>query len=140
MTSDLRARVWQHKNHVFEGSFTDRYDLTLLVWYEWHGTAASAIEREKRIKDWKRGWKVGLIEERNSRWDDLWDEIAGGQLTTVSFRRTPESTARTHERYGPIRSVTVDRPASAADGVSSEQWIPAFAGMTLWVGWSWGRD
>jgi putative endonuclease len=78
VTSDLRGRVWQHRNHVFEGSFTDRYSLELLVWYEWHSSAESAIRREKQLKDWKRGWKVELIEERNPRWDDLWDEIANG--------------------------------------------------------------
>ena len=76
VTSNLRARVWQHKNHEFEGSFSARYDLTRLVWFEAHESAETAITREKRLKDWKRSWKVELIEDTNPRWDDLWDEIA----------------------------------------------------------------
>lgn len=78
VTSNLRGRVWQHKNHVFRDSFTDRYDLSLLVWYEVQGSAEAAIRREKQLKNWQRAWKVALIEERNPRWDDLWDEVAGG--------------------------------------------------------------
>ena len=77
VTSDLPSRVQQHKTHAFHDSFTDRYDVTDLVWYEVHGTAESAILREKQLKNWKRGWKVELIEKTNPRWDDLWDEIVG---------------------------------------------------------------
>jgi putative endonuclease len=71
VTSNLAARVWQHKNHVFADSFTDRYEVTTLVWYEAHGNVASAIVLEKQIKEWRRGWKVELIEQSNPRWDDL---------------------------------------------------------------------
>lgn len=77
MTSDLRGRVWQHKNHVFKDSFTDRYDVVDLVWYEIHGSVDAAIRREKQIKEWKRAWKVELIEKDNPRWDDLWDQTLG---------------------------------------------------------------
>ena len=76
VTSDLRARVSQHKDHTFKDSFTARHDITRLVWFEAHESAEAAITREKRLKDWKRGWKVELIEAVNPRWDDLWDEIA----------------------------------------------------------------
>jgi putative endonuclease len=75
VTSNLPVRVWQHRNHAFKGSFTDRSDLTVLVWYEAHEGATAAIKREKQLKDWNRGWKVELIEAANPRWNDLWDEI-----------------------------------------------------------------
>ena len=71
VTGDPAARVWQHKNHVFKGSFTDRYDCDKLVWYEVREDPISAITREKRIKDWLRPWKDRLIEEMNPDWRDL---------------------------------------------------------------------
>jgi putative endonuclease len=71
VTGNPEGRVWQHKNHVFEGSFTDRYDCDKLVWYEVHENVEAAILREKRIKDWKRPWKDRLIEEMNPDWRDL---------------------------------------------------------------------
>ncbi|HVI58888.1 MAG TPA: GIY-YIG nuclease family protein [Luteimonas sp.] len=74
VTSDLVARIWQHREHVVEG-FTQKYDVTRLVWYEMHGTMESAIQREKKIKKWNRAWKIRLVEERNSSWRDLWMEI-----------------------------------------------------------------
>ena len=77
VTSGLVGRVSQHKNHAFKDSFTDRYDVTTLVGYEVHNNAESAITREKQIKEWKRAWKIELIEKTNPRWDDLWDEIVG---------------------------------------------------------------
>lgn len=74
VTSDLIQRVWQHKNDVVEG-FTKRYQVHTLVWFEVHETMASAIAREKAIKEWKRAWKVELIEKNNPTWRDLYDEI-----------------------------------------------------------------
>jgi len=62
VTSDLIARIWQHRNHSVEGP-THRYEVTRLVWYEQHPTMESAILREKRIKQWRRAWKLRLIEE-----------------------------------------------------------------------------
>lgn len=74
VTSDLIQRVWQHKNDVVEG-FTKRYGVHALVWFEFHETMATAIAREKAIKEWKRAWKVELIEKNNRTWRDLYDEI-----------------------------------------------------------------
>jgi putative endonuclease len=74
VTADLVGRAYMHRNHVLPG-FTERYEITQLVWYEVHGTAESAIIREKRLKKWRRAWKVELIEATNPRWDDLWDRI-----------------------------------------------------------------
>ena len=76
VTSDLIARVWQHREHVVEG-FTNKYRVTKLIWYEMHGTMEEAILREKRIKKWNRAWKIRLIEEKNLYWNDLWEEIIG---------------------------------------------------------------
>ena len=74
VTSNLIARSWQHCEHVVEG-FTSRYKVTMLVWYELHGTMDSAIQREKKIKKWNRAWKLRLIQEANPRWQDLWSSI-----------------------------------------------------------------
>lgn len=74
VTSSLVERVWQHKNGVVEG-FTKRYGLHLLVWYELHETMESAILREKAIKEWKRKWKLELIERTNPTWQDLYASI-----------------------------------------------------------------
>ena len=76
VTSNLVTRVWQHRDHAVNG-FTDKYRIIRLVWYEMHGTMESAILREKRIKKWRRSWKIEVIEERNPYWNDLWDEITG---------------------------------------------------------------
>ncbi|MDP7202302.1 MAG: GIY-YIG nuclease family protein [Dehalococcoidia bacterium] len=73
-TSNLVQRVWQHKGDLAQG-FTRRYGVHALVWYEAHVTMESAIVREKRIKDWKRSWKIALIEESNPRWRDLYEEL-----------------------------------------------------------------
>src|SRR5690606_13815333 len=62
VTSNLVQRVWQHRNHLVEG-FTKRYGVSRLVWFELHETMESAIRREKAIKEWKRAWKIQLIEE-----------------------------------------------------------------------------
>jgi putative endonuclease len=76
VTSDLIGRVWQHKNHVVKG-FTQRYNVALLVCFEEYASAESAITREKQIKEWKRAWKIELIEKSNPYWHDLYQDIAG---------------------------------------------------------------
>ena len=74
VTSDLVKRVWEHKNNMVEG-FTKRYSVHQLVWYELHESMESAILREKRLKDWKRSWKLNLIESMNPDWHDLYNSI-----------------------------------------------------------------
>ena len=74
VTSDLAKRVWEHKNNLVEG-FTNRYGVHQLVWFELHESMESAIKREKRLKDWKRKWKVQLIEKINPDWEDLYPAI-----------------------------------------------------------------
>ena len=75
VTSDLLCRIWQHKNDSAE-SFTKRYGIHTLVWYESHETMESAIAREKSIKSWRRVWKLELIEKGNPTWRDLYEDIA----------------------------------------------------------------
>jgi putative endonuclease len=75
VTSDLVRRVWEHKNHVVP-SFTSAYGVTKLVWFEVYEEAEAAIVREKRLKDWKRDWKIELIERTNPYWHDLYEDIA----------------------------------------------------------------
>jgi putative endonuclease len=70
VTSDLPKRIWQHKNDQVEG-FTKTYQVHILVWYEVHADMESAIKREKAIKEWKRLWKLDLIEAMNPEWNDL---------------------------------------------------------------------
>jgi putative endonuclease len=74
VTSTLQQRVWQHKTNQVKG-FTSRYNVHLLVWYELHETMSSAIAREKAIKNWKRAWKVNVIEKLNPSWRDLYYEL-----------------------------------------------------------------
>jgi putative endonuclease len=74
VTSDLVKRVWQHKNGTAEG-FTKDHNVKLLVWYEIHENAESAIHREKRLKKYTRDAKIKLIEKENKNWTDLYDTI-----------------------------------------------------------------
>ena len=76
VTSDLIKRAAQHKGKVCDG-FTKRYDVVQLVYFEIHEDIREAILREKRIKKWKRAWKIRLIEQTNPHWFDLFYEIGG---------------------------------------------------------------
>ena len=73
VTSNLRQRVWEHKNDFVEG-FTKKYRVHDLVWYEVHDNMGSAITREKAIKEWRRASKLALIEKSNPNWLDLFEE------------------------------------------------------------------
>lgn len=70
MTNNLERRVFEHKNKLMEG-FTKKYELDKLVYFEVYQYADVAIRREKRLKKWKRQWKIDLIEEQNKDWNDL---------------------------------------------------------------------
>ena len=74
VTCNLVQRIWQHKNDLVEG-FTKRYGIHMLVYYELHSDINSAITREKQLKKWNREWKLGLIEQNNPQWQDLWPTI-----------------------------------------------------------------
>jgi putative endonuclease len=74
VTLDLKKRVFEHKNDVIEG-FTKRYQVHNLVHYEQTSDVKSAIQREKQLKEWRRKWKLDLIEKSNPEWKDLYDEL-----------------------------------------------------------------
>jgi len=76
VTNDLVRRVQEHRREVDPKSFTARYDVKRLVYYEYHSDIHDAIKREKRIKGWKRQWKLELIEGMNLHWRDLYPDIA----------------------------------------------------------------
>jgi putative endonuclease len=67
--------MWQHKNGAFDG-FTKRYGCKMLVWYEYHETRETAFKRERRIKEWRRSWKLMLIEADNPEWRDLYETLS----------------------------------------------------------------
>jgi len=74
VTSNLVKRIWEHQNDVVEG-FTQKYAVHHLVWYEPHDDMTAAIEKEKKLKNWHRKWKLDLIEKNNPEWRDLYDDI-----------------------------------------------------------------
>ena len=74
VTSDLLERVQAHREGLIDG-FTKRYDCKLLGWFERHDDLQDARQRELRIKEWKRGWKVRMIEEQNPDWLDLFPTL-----------------------------------------------------------------
>ncbi|HEU4774124.1 MAG TPA: GIY-YIG nuclease family protein [Lysobacter sp.] len=84
VTGNLVKRIWEHRNHLGEG-FTRQHEVTRLVWYEMHDTMESAIIREKRIKKWRRDWKLQLIEMNNPYWTDLWPKISAAGTEVAGF-------------------------------------------------------
>ena len=70
VTSNLMQRIAQHRAGTF-GGFSSRYKVHRLVWFEQQSTMEQAILREKRVKKWRRAWKIELIEGENSAWRDL---------------------------------------------------------------------
>ena len=74
VTSDIVRRAHEHRTGTIAG-FSRRYDVKRLVWYEIHGDVREAIDREKRLKRWRRAWKLTLIEGTNPQWRDLWDDL-----------------------------------------------------------------
>ena len=77
VTSDLPGRVYVHRKELVPGQ-TSRYHIHNLVWFEAHDDPESAILREKRIKKWRRDWKINLIEDGNPDWRDLYLDITAG--------------------------------------------------------------
>lgn len=74
VTSQLKQRIWQHKNGVVDG-FSKKYHVHKLVFFEVHQSMTAAIIREKQIKRWKRDWKENLIKSMNPNWMDLYDSL-----------------------------------------------------------------
>ena len=70
VTSNLPRRLFEHQHGLVPG-FTSRYGVQRLVWFEEHDLVSAAIHREKRLKKYKRAWKINLIEALNPDWEDL---------------------------------------------------------------------
>ena len=75
VTSNLIKRIYEHKNHFDKDSFTSKYNVTKLIYFEETTEVKAAIEREKQIKSWSRSKKLGLIFEMNPNWVDLYSNI-----------------------------------------------------------------
>jgi putative endonuclease len=104
MTNNLHKRVWQHKNHVFEG-FSDRYNVARLVYWESFDDVRNAIDREKQIKRWRREKKLWLIAQLNPEWRDLAAEWYVKQISGGVAKAQGPSTAV-------LADVVGDRPRS----------------------------
>lgn len=74
MTNGLVRRALEHREHAVEG-FTAKYKISRLVYFEETSDVLSAIQREKQLKKWNRGWKMRLIASVNPGWKDLFEEI-----------------------------------------------------------------
>ncbi len=75
VTSDLLSRISEHKNKKYLGSFTSRYKISKLIYYETFHDIEEAIAREKQLKGGSRKKKVALIESMNPKWEDLYDKL-----------------------------------------------------------------
>ena len=71
MTSDLGARLEEHKSKANPDSFSAKYGTCRLVWFERHELIVDAIAQEKTLKGWPRQWKINLIERDNPNWDEI---------------------------------------------------------------------
>jgi len=74
VTSDLPKRVWEHRQGIVAG-FTKKYGCKLLVWFQAFDDIEQARHRELQMKEWKRAWKIRLIEEQNPDWNDLYPSL-----------------------------------------------------------------
>jgi putative endonuclease len=71
VTNDLARRIWEHRSKAVRG-FTRRYGVQRLVYYEPTESLLAARDRERRLKRWRRDWKIALIEKDNPEWRDLY--------------------------------------------------------------------
>jgi putative endonuclease len=71
VTSNLTQRIWQHKQKIHPNSFTAKFNIHLLVYYEFYTSIGDTIKREKEIKGWKRSKKNALIQTKNPKWETL---------------------------------------------------------------------
>jgi putative endonuclease len=82
VTNNLTRRVYEHKNGIFKG-FTEKYNVKMLVYYEYFEDINEAIYREKIIKKWKRKRKISAIESINPHWDDLYFKLISSENVSI---------------------------------------------------------
>lgn len=75
LSKRLKKRIYQHKNKVHPSTFSARYNLEKLVYFEEFDNEEEAKLREKRMKKWNRDWKIELIEKSNPSWNDLYNNL-----------------------------------------------------------------
>ena len=86
VTNGIIFRVEQHKAGK-GSSFTRKYKVNRLVWFQEFADVREAIQREKTMKEWPRAWKVNLIERENPHWDDLYPSLPGVRPPTIKAVR-----------------------------------------------------
>jgi|TARA_R100000049_G_C1936608_1_gene80490 putative endonuclease len=84
-TSGLVKRMAEHRDGLIDG-FTKDYGVNRLMWFEQHVTMDAAILREKRIKKWKREWKINLVRAQNADWRDLAVDLGFAMLPPIPSR------------------------------------------------------
>lgn len=94
VSSSLWWRIYRHRENLTQG-FTTRYGVKTLVWRRFYPTIQWAIREEKRIKRWRRDWKLKLIEAENPEWRDLWDDFDPPAVWMHDPPPTPPSSSRT---------------------------------------------
>ena len=75
VTNNLIRRVYEHKHHLDKGSYTARYNIDQLVYFEETSNVEAAISREKQLKGWNRARKNSLVESKNPEWKDIYTQI-----------------------------------------------------------------
>jgi putative endonuclease len=75
VTSELYFRIKEHKEKYYPDSFTAKYNCSILLYYEQFSSIEEAIAKEKQIKNWKREWKINLINSINPEWKDLFYDL-----------------------------------------------------------------
>ena len=88
VTSDLIKRVYEHRERLI-GGFTKRYGCKLLVWFEAYDDLQEARQRELAMKEWKRAWKVRLIEESNLDWEGVYPTLSNAAVAAPGPRPSP---------------------------------------------------
>ncbi|MDB5429633.1 MAG: nuclease [Caulobacter sp.] len=88
---NLLGRLWVHREKVLPG-FTATYGVTRLVWFEAHGSRHEAFRRKRQIKEWRRAWKVELIERENPPWADLYDSFFPASVLPDGLLADPSDT------------------------------------------------
>ncbi|HEY5720842.1 MAG TPA: GIY-YIG nuclease family protein [Allosphingosinicella sp.] len=100
VTSDLMARLHKHRTGGFSG-FTSKYRVSRLVHFEMFEDMDAAITREKQLKNWRRAWKIALIEENNPTWDDLAIALGFEAIAAHPATRTPSHLRHPDESQDP---------------------------------------
>ena len=87
-TDDIIKRIYEHREKLRKG-FTAKYGVSILVWFEQHGSRETAFRRERQIKEWRRSWKLRLIEENNPTWRGLYEDLVPGVNSPDQLRGWP---------------------------------------------------